>query len=159
MAEKQVGGAEAEAASGVSDLAVLGERGSLASPNDRRELTTSGGSAAGGVSDGDGDGQGDEDGGGDDTGRTVDVDWVEVFRTGNDFAAQVAAEEVLEAAGVPTNRHDRRSHSMPAPSSMAGEIGVAVPAEEGERARALLREAQRDGVLQDDGEILDEAVV
>ena len=48
---------------------------------------------------------------------------------------------------------------MPAPSSMVGEVGVAVPSEQAERARELLREAQRDGVLQDDGEILDEAVV
>jgi hypothetical protein len=153
MAEKQVGGAEVGASnvSEPSDLAVLGGRGSLEDPGQRREAAA--GPGAGAAADE------DLDEGGEDTGRTVDVDWVEVFRTGNDFAAQVAAEEVLEVAGIPTNRHDRRSHSMPAPSSMAGEIGVAVPGEQAERARSLLREAQRDGVLQDDGEILDEAVV
>lgn len=100
------------------------------------------------------------DGEGQPTGRdAADVNWVEVFRTGSDIAAQVAAEEVLEDAGIPTERHDRRSHSVPAPASMAGEIGVAVPEEDAARARALLREAQGDGLLHDDGEVLEEAVV
>lgn len=153
MAEKQVGGAEAGTpnVSEPSDLAVLGGRGSLEDPGQRR-------AAAGGTPASAGD-ERDTDAEDAETGRTVDVDWVEVFRTGNDFAAQVAAEEVLEGAGIPTNRHDRRSHSMPAPSSMVGEVGVAVPAEQADQARELLREAQRDGVLQDDGEILEEAVV
>ena len=88
-------------------------------------------------------------------GETADTPWVEVYNTTNEFAAQAASAEVLEAHDIPSIQHDRRSHSISAPASMMGEIGLAVPEHRAKEARQLLHEALRDGVLLD-GEVIEE---
>jgi hypothetical protein len=97
-------------------------------------------------------------GGGDEAdgldGETADTPWVEVYNTRNEFAAQTVAAEVLESNDIPTIQHDRRSHSIPAPATMAGEIGIAVPESRARQARELLHEAMRNGLILD-GEVID----
>lgn len=88
-------------------------------------------------------------------GETADTPWVEVYNTSNEFAAQAASAEVLEAHDIPSIQHDRRSHSISAPAAMMGEIGVAVPEHRAKEARQLLHEALRDGAILD-GEVIDE---
>lgn len=88
-------------------------------------------------------------------GETADTPWVEVYNTGNEFAAQAASTEILEANDIPSIQHDRRSHSISAPASMMGEIGLAVPEHRAQEARRLLREALRDGAILD-GEVVEE---
>lgn len=82
---------------------------------------------------------------------------VEVYRVADDLSAGLVIDEVLAPAGIPAVTHDRRSHALPAPASMPGAIGIAVPEELAERAREVLREARRDGVLLDDGYVVDDA--
>lgn len=79
----------------------------------------------------------------------------EVYRTDNSIAASVAIDEILGPAGIEAYQHDRQSHAIPAPVSMPGEIGIAVPRTMAERARKLLREARTDGILQEDGQIVE----
>lgn len=81
---------------------------------------------------------------------------VEVYRTDNAMAADVVVEQILGTVGITAYKHDRRSNLLPAPVSMPGEIGVAVPAELAESARIRLREARADGVLMDDGHLVEE---
>lgn len=88
-------------------------------------------------------------------GETADTPWVEVYNTSNEFAAQAASAEVLEAHDIPSIQHDRRSHSISAPAAMMGEIGLAVPEHRAREARELLREALRDGAILD-GEVIEE---
>ncbi|MCS6914370.1 MAG: hypothetical protein RMK29_06415 [Myxococcales bacterium] len=83
-------------------------------------------------------------------------DLVEVYATDNDLAAGLIIDEILAPAGIPAYPHDRRSHAIPAPAAMPGEIGIAVPSALASRAKALLREARRDGVLSDGGGALRE---
>lgn len=83
-------------------------------------------------------------------------DLVEVYATDNDMAAGLIIDEILAPAGIPAYPHDRRSHAIPAPAAMPGEIGIAVPAAMARRAEALLREARSDGVLSDGGGTLGE---
>jgi hypothetical protein len=109
--------------------------------------------AAGRDSDDDGDDDGDAD---------LDMStFVEVFSTDNEMVARMIVDEILRPQGVRAGLHDRRSHSMPAPASMAGTLGVAVPEAEAEQARTLLREAQKDKILygdEQDGHIVGETV-
>lgn len=87
--------------------------------------------------------------------------FVEVFSTDNEMVARMIVDEILRPQGVRAGLHDRRSHSMPAPASMAGTLGVAVPEEEAAQARTLLREAQKDKILygdEQDGHIVGETV-
>lgn len=87
--------------------------------------------------------------------------FVEVFSTDNEMVARMIVDEILRPQGLRAGLHDRRSHSMPAPASMAGTLGVAVPEEEAEQARTLLREAQKDKILygdEQDGHIVGETV-
>ena len=100
----------------------------------------------------------------DDGGADEDLDmstFVEVFSTDNEMVARMIVDEILRPQGVRAGLHDRRSHSMPAPASMAGTLGVAVPEEEAAQARTLLREAQKDKILygdEQDGHIVGETV-
>lgn len=87
--------------------------------------------------------------------------FVEVFSTDNEMVARMIIDEILRPQGLRAGLHDRRSHSMPAPASMAGTLGVAVPEEEAAQARTLLREAQKDKILygdEQDGHIVGETV-
>lgn len=79
-------------------------------------------------------------------------DLVEIYRADSDIAASVVMDEILGPAGIRAYRHDRRSHALPAPASMPGEIGIAVSMARADEARTLLREALRDGVLPADGD-------
>ena len=83
---------------------------------------------------------------------------VEVFSTDVEIVAMMVQDEILQPAGIYAALHDRRSHSMPAPASMAGTLGIAVPERDAARAREVLRQAQTDQVLLDDGIIIDETV-
>ena len=83
--------------------------------------------------------------------------FVEVFRIDNDIVANVVVDEILLPAGIHAVRHDRRSHSIPAPASMPGAIGIAVAGEQAAKARALILEARKDGVLLDEGQLIGES--
>jgi hypothetical protein len=80
---------------------------------------------------------------------------VEVYRTDNEMAALFVRDEILGPVGIFTTLHNRRSGSIVAPASMSGSIGVAVPADQVEPARARLRTARQDGMLVD-GELVEE---
>lgn len=80
---------------------------------------------------------------------------VEVYRTDNDIVAGLVVDEILRPAGIYAAQHDRRSHSIVAPASMPGEIGIAVRSDQAKAARARLAAARRDGVLVD-GELVEE---
>ena len=82
---------------------------------------------------------------------------VEVFTTDVEFVARMILDEILQPQGVLGVLHDRRSHSVPAPAAMAGTLGVAVQKPEAAKARQLLRQAQQDKVLLDDGMIVGES--
>jgi hypothetical protein len=77
-----------------------------------------------------------------------DEELVEVFRAGDEMAAQAAIDEVLEPMGIDAYVHDRVSHALPAPASMPGGYFVAVPLERAEEAAAALREAVTDGAIE-----------
>jgi hypothetical protein len=81
----------------------------------------------------------------------ADEDLVEVFRAGDELAAQAAIDEVLQPMGIDAYVHDRVSHALPAPASMPGGYFIAVPSERAEEAAAALREAVTDGAI--DGEV------
>lgn len=81
---------------------------------------------------------------------------VEVYRTDNAMAADVVVTQILGTVGITAYKHDRRSNLLPAPVSMPGEIGVAVPAGLAEAARTRLREARADGVLMEEGYVVEE---
>jgi len=81
----------------------------------------------------------------------ADDDLVEVFRAGDEMAAQAAIEEVLEPMGIEAYVHDRVSHALPAPASMPGGYFIAVPEGRAEEAAAALQEAVTDGAI--DGEV------
>jgi hypothetical protein len=83
---------------------------------------------------------------------------VEVFECDNDVVARLVIDEILGPQGVYAALHDRRSHSLPAPAAMAGVMAVAVPEHDAARARRMLRAAQQDKVLLDDGSIVGETV-
>jgi hypothetical protein len=80
---------------------------------------------------------------------------VEVYRTDNDIVAGLVAEEILGAAGIAAFRHDRRSHSIIAPASMSGDIGIAVEQSHAAAARKRLHEAKKDGILLDEGRLIE----
>ena len=93
------------------------------------------------------------------TGADPDIDLqVEVFRTRSRLLAQLVVDEILASEGVVAVLHDRQMHSMPAPLTMAGEIGIAVSEIDREVALSALREAAENGVPLDDGEIVEESV-
>lgn len=98
----------------------------------------------------------------DENGQDIVTDtFVEVFSTDNELVARMVIDDLLRPEGIVPALHDRRSHSMPAPASMAGTLGVAVPEAEAEQARTLLREAQKDKILygdEQDGHIVGETV-
>ena len=88
-----------------------------------------------------------------------DVDLqVEIFRTRNRMLAQMVVEDILASEGVSAVLHDRQMHSLPATLAMSGAIGVAVSEIDREVALSALREAQKNGVPLDEGEILEESV-
>ena len=98
----------------------------------------------------------------DENGQDIVTDtFVEVFSTDNELVARMVIDDLLRPEGIVPALHDRRSHSMPAPAAMAGTLGVAVPDRDADRARQLLREAQRDKILygdNEDGHIVGETV-
>ena len=100
-----------------------------------------------------------EDGQQEDTGDDApDVSsLVEVFRTDVEIVAMMVQDELLQPAGIYAALHDRRSHSMPAPASMTGGLGIAVPEIDAARAREVLRQARIDKILLDDGIIIEES--
>jgi argininosuccinate synthase len=79
---------------------------------------------------------------------------IEVFRTRDELAAQVAIDEVLAELGIEGFVHDRVSHMLPAPATLDGGYFVAVPAARAVEAARALREALEDGALAD-GEVAD----
>jgi hypothetical protein len=83
----------------------------------------------------------------------VDEELTEVFRCGDEIAVQIAIDEILAPSGIPTLVHNRASHAFPAPASMPGGYFIAVPVARAAEAAALLREAQEDGALSDEGEV------
>lgn len=84
---------------------------------------------------------------------------VEVYHTDSDIVAGLVVDEILRPAGIYATRHDRRSHSIFAPASMPGEIGIAVASNQAAMARKCLAVARKDGVLLDEGEIVEEDIV
>ena len=92
--------------------------------------------------------------------ESIDLDeaatLTEVYSTDSDIAATIAIDQVLGAEGIRAFRHDRRSHAIPAPASMNGQIGIAVPEGLAEEARDLLREARANGILLDDGDVVED---
>jgi hypothetical protein len=80
---------------------------------------------------------------------------VEVYRTDNDIVAGLVVDEILRPAGIPAFRHDRRSHSIMAPAAMSGEIGIAVEHHQAVAARKRLLAARQDGVLLDEGQLIE----
>jgi hypothetical protein len=83
---------------------------------------------------------------------------VEVYHTDNDLAAGFVVDEVLRPAGIRAICHDRRSHSIYAPASLPGEIGIAVAKDQAVAARKRLAAAQRDGVLPAGGKLIEEEI-
>lgn len=83
--------------------------------------------------------------------------FVEIFRIDNDIVAGLVVDEILGPAGIHAVRHDRRSHSIPAPASMPGSIGIAVTGDDAAKARALILEARKDGVLLDEGQLIEDS--
>lgn len=83
--------------------------------------------------------------------------FVEIFRIDNDLVAGLVVDEILGPAGIHAVRHDRRSHSIPAPASMPGSIGIAVTGDDAAKARALILEARKDGVLLDEGQLIEDS--
>ena len=79
---------------------------------------------------------------------------VEVFTTDDEMVARLVIDEILRPQGLYAALHDRRSHSMPAPATMAGTLGVAVPQSAAQKARQILLQAQHDKVLLDEGLIV-----
>ena len=77
----------------------------------------------------------------------TDENLVEVYRCGSEMELLRAMQEVLAPEGVEAYRHDRVSHSLPAPDAEAGAYFVAVPEAQADLARRLLREALADTVL------------
>ena len=67
-------------------------------------------------------------------------DFVEIYRTDSTTEAIRLVEVVLKPQGVEAVLHDRRDHAFPAPSSQPGEVFIAVPSSQRERAVALLDE-------------------
>lgn len=80
---------------------------------------------------------------------------VEVFRTSNLLLAKMVIDNILAKEGLGAALHDRVMQAMPAPFAMPGEFGVAVSEIDREVALQALQEARRDGLLLDEGEILD----
>ena len=78
----------------------------------------------------------------------ADEDLVEVFRVGDELAAQAAIEEVLQPMGIDAFVHNRVSHALPAPASMPGGYFIAVAEARAEEAAAALREAVTDGAIE-----------
>lgn len=72
--------------------------------------------------------------------------------------AQLVVDNILASDGISAVLHDRQMHSLPAPLSMSGEVGVAVSEIDREVALSALREAQKNGVPLDEGEIVEESV-
>ena len=69
----------------------------------------------------------------------------EVFRAETRAAAERICAVILD--GLECFVRDRSSHAFPTASLEAGLLFVAVPADQAERARQLLREAVEDGAL------------
>jgi len=80
---------------------------------------------------------------------------VEVFRTTNRLLAGMVVESILAPEGVSAVIHDRMMHSLPAPMVMSGEFGVAVSEVDAQVALSALRDAKSNGLISDEGEILD----
>jgi hypothetical protein len=82
------------------------------------------------------------------------INEVEVFRTADPLAAQVAVDEVLKPAGIEGDIHDRTSHTFPAPAAVPGGYFVAVKQNDVREAIRALSEAQEAGLLGKEGEVL-----
>ncbi len=82
-----------------------------------------------------------------------DEDFVEVFRTTHQAAAEWVVDEVLTPAGIPAAIHNRTSSFSPAPDAMPGGYFIAVASSRAAQALDALREAEDAGVLPDTGEI------
>ncbi len=78
---------------------------------------------------------------------------IEVFRTTDAALAQMAVDEVLTPAEIPSVVHDRFSKSFPTPATGSGGFFIAVPANKAADAIAALKEAQAEGILPNDGEV------
>jgi hypothetical protein len=83
---------------------------------------------------------------------------VEIYHTDNDLLAGLVVDEILRPAGIYASLHDRRSHSIFAPASMPGQIGIAVSSDQAATARKRLLAARRDGVLPNEGELIEEEI-
>ncbi|HEY7955644.1 MAG: hypothetical protein ACHQ17_03980 [Polyangia bacterium] len=79
---------------------------------------------------------------------------VEVFRCTDEGLAQMAIDVVLGPQGITGRIHDRISRMIPVPGSMAGAYFIAVPESQAQEAVRTLRQAQADGALSDDGQVI-----
>lgn len=78
---------------------------------------------------------------------------VEVFRCTHEGLAQQVVEAILQPAGIFAVVHNRASSALPAPDSMSGGYFIAVPRDRAQEAAQLLRDAQLDGALSDEGDV------
>jgi hypothetical protein len=79
-------------------------------------------------------------------------DFVEIYQAGSPIAAQKIVDVLLAPEGIEVMLHDRMNVVAPADSQTGG-VFIAVPAEQREKAVALLDEARENGYLDDeDGE-------
>jgi hypothetical protein len=67
-------------------------------------------------------------------------EFVEIHRTDSPTEATRLVEVVLRPQGIEAVIHDRTIHAIPAPASAPGDLFIAVPASQRDRARALLDE-------------------
>ena len=72
--------------------------------------------------------------------------------------AQLVVDNILASDGISAVLHDRQMHSLPAPLSMSGEVGVAVSEIDREVALSALKKKKKNGVPLDEGEIVEESV-
>lgn len=71
--------------------------------------------------------------------RTAD-EFVEVYRTDSPEEARRLRDVVLRPEGIEAVLHDRTDHALPAPASQSGEVSIAVPAAQADRAVEILDE-------------------
>jgi hypothetical protein len=90
-------------------------------------------------------------------GYMAQEEMVEVFRCTDQMVAQMAIDEVLTPAGIPSRIHNRTSSAFPAPAAMSGGFFVAVPKIKAAQAVEALRDAQEEGSLSEDGEVQEPA--
>jgi hypothetical protein len=73
-------------------------------------------------------------------------DFVEIYHAESQMAAQKIVDVLLTPAEIPVRIHDRIDQAFPSVGQPGG-VFIAVPADQRERALAILDEAREDGYL------------